>query len=234
MKIKKAYVNHIPTLLYGKTSNKIFIYVHGKHADKEEANSFSDTLTKKGYQVLSFDLPEHGERKKDINYQCNIQNAVSDLLTIFSYVSKRYDSISLYACSLGAYFSLVAYSDVYFEKCLFLSPILDMQKLIEKMMINENISETRLLEEKEIQTNYGETLSWEYYNYVKEHPVTTWKSTTYILYGEHDFMTDRLTLDEFANKFQAETTVMKNSEHYFHTPKQLLFLDNWINEKTSE
>ncbi len=69
-------------------------------------------------------------------------------------------SISLYACSLGAYFSLVAWRDVIFRKCLFLSPVLDMERLIRNMMRWTGVTEERLREEKEIPTSFGETLSW--------------------------------------------------------------------------
>ena len=230
MNIQQLMISNIPALLYGNISTKLFIYVHGRYASKEEASNFSEYIIPKGYQVLSFDLPEHGERKKE-KYSGTVQNAVSDLREIYKSVKEKYDSISLFACSLGAYFSLIAYSDIKFTKCMFLSPVLDMQKLIENMMKWSNISETQLFKEKEIQATFGEKLSWEYYRYVKEHPVNKWESTTYILYGEKDSLTDRFTLDAFSNKFKARVKVMINGEHYFHTPEQLSFLEIWIREQ---
>ena len=37
----------------------------------------------------------------------------------------KYEKISLWACSLGAFFSLLAYQCVKFNQCLFLSPVVD-------------------------------------------------------------------------------------------------------------
>ena len=58
---------------------------------------------------MSFDLPEHGERKEDVNYLCKVQNCIADLKTIIEYAKKNYNKINLRACSIGTYFSLLAY-----------------------------------------------------------------------------------------------------------------------------
>lgn len=60
-------IDSIPTVVWGKESEKIYIYVHGKNGNKEEALFFANIAERKGYQTISFDLPSHGERKnKDI------------------------------------------------------------------------------------------------------------------------------------------------------------------------
>ena len=41
-----------------------------------------------GYQLLSFDLPEHGERKDDTTYLCKVHNCVKDLKQIIEYANK--------------------------------------------------------------------------------------------------------------------------------------------------
>ena len=78
-------IDSIPTIVWGKKSEKIYIYVHGKNGNKEEALFFANIAEKKGYQTISFDLPSHGERKnKDI--ECNIWNGIHDLECIWKYV----------------------------------------------------------------------------------------------------------------------------------------------------
>jgi hypothetical protein len=56
-------INGIPAILWGRPSDKLFIAVHGhmSHKEDEIITIFVDEAIKKGYQVLSFDLPEHGE-----------------------------------------------------------------------------------------------------------------------------------------------------------------------------
>lgn len=227
METIRTNIAGIPALVYGTHAEKAFLYVHGRYSRKEEAEPFARVVTAKGHQVVSFDLPEHGERAGEA-YPCTVQNGVRDLSAIYDAVTNAHRRLSLYACSLGAYFSLAAYRDVAFARCLFVSPILDMERLIRNMMRWSNVSEERLRDEERIETSFGETLSWEYYEYVRNHPITRWDSPTSILYGENDNLTERDVLDSFARKYRCRVTVMKDGEHYFHTPEQLEFLQGWI------
>jgi hypothetical protein len=84
---------------------------------------------KKGYQILSFDLPKHGERN-DSDYRCDIWNVIKDLSLIADYTFSKWNDVSLFACSLDAYFSLNTYEDRKFFKSLFQSPLLNMEYMI--------------------------------------------------------------------------------------------------------
>ena len=53
----------------------------------------------------------------------------------------------------------------------------------------------------------GETLSWAYLCYVREHPVT-WTVPTHILYGEKDNLTSYETIAEFADRIGATLTAV--------------------------
>jgi uncharacterized protein len=227
MKKQKITIDNIQSLLYGDDSKRAFLYVHGKNSRKEDAESFAEIVTRKNYQVISFDLPQHGERI-DKDYPCNVQNGVHDLSKIYNAIKDNFNDISLFACSLGAYFSLVAYRELYFSKCLFLSPILDMERLIKNMMLWSNVTEEQLEREKEIETAFGEKLSWDYYQFVKANRIIKWNSPTSILYGENDNLTEREVLESFAGRFNCKVEIMKDGEHYFHTPEQLKVLANWI------
>lgn len=224
---EKLQIEHIPAILYGSNSDKLYLFIHGKHSKKEEAEDFANVATGFGYQVLSFDLPEHGERESQ-PYKCTVQNSINDLDSIYAFIKIRYTSISLYACSLGAYFSLVAYRDIEFSNCLFISPILDMEQLIQNMIKWANVTEEELREKGEINTSFGETLSWDYYQFVRNHPVEKWNNNTSILYGENDNLTERKVLNSFVEKFNCNLDIMKGGEHYFHTSDQLEYLGNWI------
>ena len=229
MKKEKIIIDNIPAVIYGEKSEKLYLFVHGKLSCKEEAERFAEIVESYNYQVLSFDLPEHGERKSG-KTDFTVQNCVSDLKTVINHVIGKYKSISLYGCSIGAYFSLIAYKNIEFKKCLFVSPILDMEKLIQNMMQWAGVTEEDLETRKEIKTSFGETLYWDYYQFVKNNPVDLWKNKTYILYGENDNLTEKGVLNSFKDKFNCSVETMPDGEHYFHTRKQLIFLDNWIKE----
>ena len=59
--------------------------------------------TKRGYQVLSFDLPEHGDRKQEAT-PCHVKVCVKELADVMAYTRGRFSRVSLFGCSMGAYF----------------------------------------------------------------------------------------------------------------------------------
>jgi uncharacterized protein len=174
-------INGIPAIIQGKESARVYIAVHGKMGSKEDFTDFSAKAEIKKYQMLSFDLPEHGERKNDKEYSCNIYNGMHDLGIVMKYAHRRWDEISLAAVSLGAYFSLMAYKEEELHKCLFISPVLDMTELIRCMMKYDDITEAELQNRKQILSSSGELLDWEYYQFVRDHPVDRWTAPTYIV-----------------------------------------------------
>ena len=113
------------------------------------------------------------------------------------------------------------------DEAFFISPVVNMENLIGNMMMWANVTEQELKQRLEIPTEFGETLSWNYLTYVREHPLF-WPIPTRILYGEHDNLTSLETMSIFAKQVGAELTVMPNGEHWFHTEEQMQFLDRWI------
>ena len=141
--------------------------------------------------------------------------------------SEGYESVVLIANSIGAFFSMNALAEKNISQALFISPVVNMEKLITDMMMWSNVTEDELRNKKEILTEFGETLSWEYLCYVRNNPVA-WSIPTTVLYGENDNLTSLDTVREFTNKVGASLTVMENGEHWFHTDNQMKFLDSWI------
>jgi uncharacterized protein len=222
-------IENIPAILWGDKSDKLFVVVHGNMSNKADDSIivFAEEATAIGYQVLSFDLPEHGDRK-DEHYACKVQNCVQDLNAIMSYAQSLSNNISVFACSMGAYFSLLAYSNEPLQQCLFLSPVVNMERIINNMMTWFNVSESRLETEKEISTPIGQTLYWDYYCYVKEHPIVVWNSPTSILYGSEDNICEFDVVSTFAKGFHCDLQVMEQGEHYLHTEEQLKFSRQWL------
>lgn len=229
MKEKHILVQEIPAVLYGDSSENLFLYIHGKMGCKEEAAHFAEIVCPKGYQVLSIDLPGHGERTGEMERFVPWE-VVPELQAVYGFVRQRWKKISLYANSIGAYFSLLAFQVVILEKSLFVSPILDMEKLIRDMMGWAGVTQEQLKQAGEIPTTFGETLSWTYLTYATENRITKWDSPTAILYAGQDHLTARKTVDDFARLFGCTVTVMENGEHWFHTEEQLAVLDAWLLE----
>lgn len=225
-------IEGIPTIIWGQDSKKVYLYVHGKMGCKESAKHFAEIAISRGYQVISFDLPEHGERKNQ-DYPIMVWNAVKDLKCISDYVTSNWKNISLYACSLGVYFSLLAYKDINFEKCLFQCPLLNMEKLIRNMMNWFNVTEEQLERDMNVVTPMNETLNYDYWIYSKENPVDIWNTKTYILYPSKDILTERDTVEEFVDTNFVELTVLDGAEHYFTEDKYLEQVEVWLKDNIS-
>ena len=227
MEKQLLHINNIPAVIWGASSDKIYLYVHGKSGCKEEAASFAELACAKGWQVLSMDLPEHGERKGDTS-SFDPWHAVPELNAVYDYLQDGWKKTALFANSIGAWFSMLSFAGKPLEKALFVSPVLDMECLIRRMMQWASVSEEDLEKAGIIQTSFGETLSWEYYCYARNHPVCRWEIPTDILYADQDHLTERSAADRFAERYHCRLTVMENGEHWFHTPEQLAMLREWM------
>ena len=193
---------------------KLVIYVHGKGGTAEEAKHYRTLFAES--DVIGFDYKSQ-----------NPWEAKSEFSDFYDLHSKEYDSVILVANSIGAFFSMNALAEKKISKALFISPIVNMEKLITDMMMWSNVTEDELESKKEIPTEFGETLSWEYLCYVRRHPIQ-WHIPSCILYGGRDHLTSRETISEFAEKQGADLTVMEDGEHWFHTKEQMQFLDDWL------
>ena len=196
----------------------LVIYIHGKDGNIEETNHYQSIFRES--DVIGFDYKSQTPWEAEIEFPM-----------LYDRYAKSYDSVILIANSIGAYFTMLSLAEKNISHALFISPIVDMEKLIIDMMKWLNITEYELKSKKEVETEFGETLSWEYLSYVKNHPIR-WSVPTSILYGEKDSLTFQETITKFAEQIGATLTIMKNGEHWFHTDEQLKFLDTWVRKST--
>lgn len=190
------------------------LYIHGKGGSAAECEHYRPLFPDR--EVLGLDYQAFTPWETGTE----IRAAMEELKT-------GYKSIVLIADSIGAFFSMNAGIDHLISKAYFISPIVDMEKLIRDMMSWANVTEAELQSKGVIHTAFGEDLSWDYLCYVRDHPID-WTVPTLILYGSRDNMTSLETISDFAEKHNARLTVMEGGEHWFHTGEQMRFLDEWI------
>lgn len=193
---------------------RLVIYIHGKGGNAAEAKHYQSLFG--GSDVIGFDY----QAKNPWEAKCEFPN-------FYDWHSNGYDAVILVANSIGAYFAMSSLAEKNISQALLISPIVNMEKLITDMMMWSNITEDELQSKKEITTEFGEILSWEYLCYVREHPIK-WHIPTCILYGGKDNMTSKETISGFADSSGATLTVMEDGEHWFHTEEQMKVLDDWI------
>ena len=195
------------------------LYVHGLNGSADEAEMFAPYCPDVEVVGADYDGYVPGE-------------VLGEIRKAYDELHERYDRVYLMANSIGAYFSMLALKDCEIVKALFVSPVLDMEKLILGMMSRADVSEEKLREQGEITTNSGIVLSWEYLCYVRDNPID-WKIPTEILYAGQDKIIPRSMVDEFVRGHDAKLTVMEDGEHWFHTEEQLAFLGEWMRRKFS-
>ncbi len=193
------------------------LYIHGKGGNAEEADHYRKFFNDQ-YEIIGFDY------KAEFPWEVK-----SEFSQFFDAIALQYHEVILIANSIGAYYSMVSLGDKAIRKAMFISPIVDMEKIILKQMACENISEEELYKEKTIAVSFGEPLSWKYLSYVRNDPIL-WKIPTDILYAENDHVTSLEIMTDFANKMDANLTVMDKGEHWFHTAEQMAFLDDWFKQ----
>jgi pimeloyl-ACP methyl ester carboxylesterase len=195
------------------------LYIHGKGGSAAECNHYRGLFP--DCEIIGLDYQSFTPWETSVE----IRTAVEKL-------KEEYENIILIANSIGAYFALNAGIESRISHAYFISPIVDMEKLITDMLNWAVVTESELRKREIIHTEFGEDLSWEYLCYVREHPVS-WNVPTDILYGSGDNLTSIETMTVFAQTHHVSLTVMDNGEHWFHTAEQMQFLDNWIREKSA-
>lgn len=196
---------------------KAAVYIHGKGGSADEAHYYKKFFDNE-YDIIGFDY------KSELPWEVKVEFQ-KYFIDIFS----KYNEVVLIANSIGAYFSLISISlyGNFIKKAMFISPVVDMEQLILGIMKKAGVSEKELSLKKIINTSFGESLSWEYLSYVRNNPIK-WNIPSSILYGKNDNITSLKIISDFANRINADLTVMDNGEHRFYTEEQMIFMDNWF------
>lgn len=194
------------------------VYLHGKGGNAREAEHYRALLP--GWRVTGLD------------YRAQTPwEAREEFLAYFKAARRDETKVLVIANSIGAFFAMQALDETRVDRALFVSPVVDMERLIETMMAGEGITEPELRQRGEIKTEFGETLSWRYLQDVRQHPIR-WRVPTAILYGSGDALMPREMVEAFARRTGATLTVMEGGEHWFHTKAQMQFLDAWVRANT--
>lgn len=108
MKTERFQIGTIPAVLYGEPARQGYLFLHGQMGRKEEAEAFARVVCPKGWQVVSIDLPGHGERL-DRDEELAPWTAVPEIRTALDWMEHRWKTTALRANSIGAYFAMLAF-----------------------------------------------------------------------------------------------------------------------------
>ena len=201
-------------------TKKAVVYVHGKGGSAEESAHYRALFPEAG--VLGLDYRARTPRE-----------AGHEIHGMIAALHRETPDITLVANSVGAFFCLCAGLNDLVARAYFISPIVDMERLIGDMLRWSNATEADLRARGTLPTAFGETLAWADLCYVRAHPVN-WRVPTCVLYGSLDNLTTPETIRAFCAAHAARLTVMEGGEHWFHTEEQMRFLDDWIRESEAD
>jgi pimeloyl-ACP methyl ester carboxylesterase len=193
------------------SEEKVF-YIHGRGGRPEDAGRFASAFP--GMSVTGIRYRENGPRE-----------AAEDIAAALQDVPEG--SAVLVAESIGAYFAMLSGAGKKLCSAFFVSPLVDMEAVILAMLRRAGVSEKELMEKGELFPEEGETLSWGYLSYVREHPIS-WGVPTEIICGSEDDLVPLETLLAFAENHNACLTVLEGAGHWFHTKDELEFISGRI------
>ena len=207
------------------------IITHGSQSHKEDRfiQCCADVLCEKGYQIISFDLPEHGERKNQLPIH-TVKQAIEDMQVIMNYAKEQYNSITTIGCSLGAYYTLLAYQDEPITHCLLLSPVVDLIELTHEMLENDNRSIHDVYYHNQIILSNGIIVRLEDYTYLLNHSIKKWNNPISILYGMKEDLIKFETIEKFVSQYNCKLVISEESAHYFHTKEDMDKIILWLNQ----
>lgn len=182
----------IPALRWGKPDGRAVVGVHGQFSNKRDPvmARCGDVIASRDDQLITFDLPNHGDRPDDKAF--NAMAANSEVRAFAQLARSQSSEVGLLAGSIGAYFSLCDTPARTFERAWLVSPLIDLEYYIRDVMAEYSVTDEQLEAQTVIDTPRA-ALEWPYLRFVEEHPARL-DIPAWIIRGDQDEMVPLDTL----------------------------------------
>ena len=189
------------------------LYVHGRGGSAAEAEHYRALFPEQEVIGAAY----RAQRPWEIR---------EELAETVARTKAQHGRVELIAVSIGAFCCMDPRIAAQTERAWFVSPIVDMERVIGGLMRSAGITEDELRARGRIAVG-DEELDWAFLCALRAAP-PAWRVPTQILYGSTDVLQPIETIRAFAARSGAAVTVMPGGEHWFHTAEQMRFLDDWI------
>ena len=188
------------------------------------------------YPEEVYKLTHQEEYLEDVEFELNnriIHNLVKEIIGIFlslntDYIGDKNKSVINIPMTNSYFYEFENLVNIAQTNGISLeNDLLNSLEDIKDNLKSSNITEEELKEKKSIETPI-DTMSWEYYEFVKGNPINKWNSPTAIIYGTNDNLQKIEVIEEFCNKFKCKLTLGEAFEHYFHKENELEFFYKWV------
>ena len=159
----------IPALRWGKPGGRAVVGVHGQFSNKLDPvmSQCGDVIASRGDQLITFDLPTHGDRQDDKAFTAMAANP--EVRAFAQLARSQSTEVGLLASSIGAYFSLCDTPVGTFERAWLVSPLINLEYYIRDVMAEYSVTDEQLEVETVIDTPRA-VLEWPYLRFVEDHP----------------------------------------------------------------
>lgn len=198
-----------------KRHDKCIIYIHGLYGNTKEAEFYSFLF--KEYDVIGLEYVDG-----------NPWEVKNTIVSEFKKIISNYKIVYIIGNSIGAFYAYMYLDSFDIKAAFFISPFVNMKNYIESQLRKNKIDLKQFEESKIIELPDKQVLSYDFYQSLSNKD--GWKTKTNILYGEKDNVVDKNSIFDFVANHNACLSIIKNGNHYLHTPSQLRYIKKWITE----
>jgi hypothetical protein len=226
---EELVLDGVPALRWGKPGGRAVIGVHGQFSNKHDPvmARCGDVIASWGDQLITFDLPAHGDRQDDKAF--TPMDASPEVRAFARLARSQSTEVSLLANSIGAYFSLCDTPAGTFERAWMVSPLLDLEYYIRDIMAEYSVTDEQLEAQTVIDTPRG-VLERSYLRFVEEHPARL-NAPSWIIRGDQDEVVPLDTLSRFVGAPGVELVQVEGGQHFLGQPPHLDTVVAWFEER---
>lgn len=226
---EELILDGIPALRWGEPGGRAVIGVHGQFSNRRDPvmAQYGNVIASRGDQLISFDLPAHGDRQDDKAF--NPMEASPEVRTFARLARSQSTEVSLLANSIGAYFSLCDTPAGTFERAWMVSPLLDLEYYIRDIMAEYSVTDEQLEAQTVIDTPRG-VLERSYLRFVEEHPARL-NAPSWIIRGDQDEVVPLNALSRFVGAPGVELVQVEGGQHFLGQPPHLDTVVAWFEER---
>ena len=197
------------------------VAAHGFGGDKESSAiaALAERMTGRGYAVIAFDLPGHGESRADeffcaANCRLDLENVYKHACGLYPKAEKR----AVFATSFGGYITLLSLDTLHGDvRTVLRAPAVDMRSTFERML-PVSLDEYKRVGFSEMGFERKLNVPYEFYTELCENDISQkdMQREMLIIHGDRD----DVVLPEHIGKFcganpKAELEIIKGTDHRF-------------------
>ena len=228
-KPEELLLDGVPALRWGKPGGRAVVGVHGQFSNKHDPvmSRCGDVIASWGDQLITFDLPAHGDRQDDKAF--TPMDASPEVRAFARLARSQSTEVSLLANSIGAYFSLCDTPAGTFDRAWMVSPLLDLEYYIRDIMAEYSVTDEQLEAQTVIDTPRG-VLERSYLRFVEEHPARL-NAPSWMIRGDQDEMVPLNALSRFVGAPGVELVQVEGGQHFLGQPPHLDTVVAWFEER---